>query len=93
MTHQARIPAVAVTGLRKAFGATTVLDGIDLTIPAGSIFALLGPNGAGKTAVDDPAAMALVMAITAEMPPAWRRLDQLCQEKAQARGLTPRAGG
>ena len=49
MTHQAPTPAIAVTGLRKAFGTTAVLDGIDLTIPAGSIFALLGPNGAGKT--------------------------------------------
>jgi ABC-2 type transport system ATP-binding protein len=49
MTNEERTPAIAVTGLRKAFGATTVLDGIDLTIPAGSIFALLGPNGAGKT--------------------------------------------
>ena len=49
MTNEKRIPAIAVTGLRKEFGTTTVLDGIDLTIPAGSIFALLGPNGAGKT--------------------------------------------
>ena len=40
--------------------------------------------------VDDPAAMALVLSITAEMPPSWIRLDQLCREKAQARGLTPR---
>ncbi|WP_353942663.1 ATP-binding cassette domain-containing protein [Streptomyces sp. HUAS MG91] len=42
-------PAVSVTGLRKSYGDKTVLDGIDLHIPAGSIFALLGPNGAGKT--------------------------------------------
>jgi len=49
MTHQNRPPAIAVTGLRKAFGDKTVLDGIDLTIPEGTVFALLGPNGAGKT--------------------------------------------
>ena len=42
-------PAIAVTGLRKAFGAHTVLDGIDLEVAAGTVFSLLGPNGAGKT--------------------------------------------
>ncbi|MEU0255949.1 ATP-binding cassette domain-containing protein [Streptomyces sp. NPDC006184] len=42
-------PAVSALGLRKSYGDKTVLDGIDLHIPAGSVFALLGPNGAGKT--------------------------------------------
>ncbi len=41
--------ALSVTGLGKAFGDTMVLDGIDLDVPAGTVFALLGPNGAGKT--------------------------------------------
>ncbi|MEV6163518.1 ATP-binding cassette domain-containing protein [Streptomyces sp. NPDC052052] len=41
--------AISTTGLRKSYGDKTVLDGIDLHIPAGSVFALLGPNGAGKT--------------------------------------------
>ncbi|MCI3227011.1 ATP-binding cassette domain-containing protein, partial [Streptomyces sp. NP-1717] len=41
--------AVSAVGLRKSFGDKVVLDGIDLRIPAGSVFALLGPNGAGKT--------------------------------------------
>ncbi|WP_107418005.1 ATP-binding cassette domain-containing protein [Streptomyces sp. CB03238] len=41
--------AVSTIGLRKSYGNKTVLDGIDLRIPAGSVFALLGPNGAGKT--------------------------------------------
>jgi ABC-2 type transport system ATP-binding protein len=40
---------ISVSGLRKSFGKQTVLDGIDLTMPQGSVFALLGPNGAGKT--------------------------------------------
>jgi ABC-2 type transport system ATP-binding protein len=42
-------PAIQVTGLTKSFGAHTVLDGFDLTVQRGEIFALLGPNGAGKT--------------------------------------------
>ncbi|MFV5994625.1 ATP-binding cassette domain-containing protein [Streptomyces sp. NPDC056231] len=41
--------AVATAGLRKSYGDKTVLDGIDLVVPAGTVFALLGPNGAGKT--------------------------------------------
>ena len=41
--------AISVTGLRKSFGDKTVLDGIDLDVPAGTVFSLLGPNGAGKT--------------------------------------------
>jgi ABC-2 type transport system ATP-binding protein len=41
--------AIAVSGLRKAYGDKVVLDGVDLDVPAGTIFSLLGPNGAGKT--------------------------------------------
>ncbi|MYZ14685.1 ATP-binding cassette domain-containing protein [Streptomyces sp. SID337] len=40
---------MTATDLRKAYGRKTVLDGIDLDIPQGTIFSLLGPNGAGKT--------------------------------------------
>jgi ABC-2 type transport system ATP-binding protein len=45
--------AIAVTGLRKSFGPKVVLDGLDLTVPEGTVFALLGPNGAGKTTTVD----------------------------------------
>ncbi|NUS86119.1 MAG: ATP-binding cassette domain-containing protein [Streptomyces sp.] len=41
--------AIAVSGLRKAYGDKVVLDGIDFEVAAGSVFSLLGPNGAGKT--------------------------------------------
>ncbi|MGW0516154.1 ATP-binding cassette domain-containing protein [Crossiella sp. NPDC003009] len=41
--------AIAVSGLRKAYGDAVVLDGIDLEVRAGTVFSLLGPNGAGKT--------------------------------------------
>ena len=46
-------PAIAVTGLRKAYADKVVLDGLDLTVPQGTVFALLGPNGAGKTTTVD----------------------------------------
>ncbi len=49
MTGPERASAVSARGLRKAYGPHTVLDGIDLEVPAGTVFALLGPNGAGKT--------------------------------------------
>jgi ABC-2 type transport system ATP-binding protein len=42
-------PALEARGLRKAFGDTIAVDGLDLAVEEGSIFALLGPNGAGKT--------------------------------------------
>ncbi|WP_190085659.1 ATP-binding cassette domain-containing protein, partial [Streptomyces longisporoflavus] len=41
--------AIAANGLRKSYGDKVVLDGVDVTVPEGTIFALLGPNGAGKT--------------------------------------------
>ncbi|MGA8112210.1 MAG: ABC transporter ATP-binding protein [Actinocatenispora sp.] len=41
--------AIFVRGLRKQYGDTTVLHGIDLSVQHGEVFALLGPNGAGKT--------------------------------------------
>lgn len=40
---------IETRGLRKSFGKHVVLDGIDLNVASGTIFALLGPNGAGKT--------------------------------------------
>ncbi|GAA1841274.1 ATP-binding cassette domain-containing protein [Actinomadura bangladeshensis] len=46
-------PAIAARGLRKSYrdksGEKVVLDGVDLSVPEGTIFSLLGPNGAGKT--------------------------------------------
>ncbi|GIF62616.1 daunorubicin resistance protein DrrA family ABC transporter ATP-binding protein [Asanoa ishikariensis] len=41
--------AIEVSGLRKAYGKHTVLDGIDLHVAEGTVYSLLGPNGAGKT--------------------------------------------
>jgi ABC-2 type transport system ATP-binding protein len=44
-------PAIETTGLRKMYGGTCVLDGVDLAVAPGTVFALLGPNGAGKTTI------------------------------------------
>lgn len=43
------VPACEVRGLRKAFGATRAVDGLDLRVPRGMLYAFLGQNGAGKT--------------------------------------------
>jgi ABC-2 type transport system ATP-binding protein len=51
LTNHATPTAVSVTGLRKTYGEKVVLDGVDLTLGEGEVFALLGPNGAGKTTI------------------------------------------
>ena len=42
-------PMIEAEGLRKQFGSTQALDGLDLQVQAGQILGVLGPNGAGKT--------------------------------------------
>ncbi|MEX2627853.1 MAG: ABC transporter ATP-binding protein, partial [Ilumatobacteraceae bacterium] len=42
-------PAIEITDLRKSFGATVALDGVDLKVATGEVHGFLGPNGAGKT--------------------------------------------
>jgi heme ABC exporter ATP-binding subunit CcmA len=50
MTTTSEPPAaIEALGLGKAFGAVKAVDGLDLSVPSGGVFALLGPNGAGKT--------------------------------------------
>src|SRR5579859_7842805 len=51
LTSPATRAAVVVTGLRKTYGQKLVLQGVDLRIEEGEVFALLGPNGAGKTTI------------------------------------------
>ena len=43
--------AIVALGLRKSYGDNLVLDGVDLDVAEGTVFALLGPNGAGKTTI------------------------------------------
>jgi ABC-2 type transport system ATP-binding protein len=47
-TGRSMTSAITATGLRKSFGSTAVLDGIDLKVGTGTTFSLLGPNGAGE---------------------------------------------
>nr|WP_292847206.1 ABC transporter ATP-binding protein [Microbacterium sp.] len=49
MVVDADVPALRVRGVTKSFGDTRAVDGIDLTVPAGTFYGLVGPNGAGKT--------------------------------------------
>ena len=49
MTGPGTSPAIRAVGLRRSYGKQVVLDGIDLEVAPGTVFALLGPNGAGKT--------------------------------------------
>src|SRR5262249_15281095 len=49
LTMTMSAPTISARAVRKSFGDHVVLDGVDLTVTEGTIFALLGPNGAGKT--------------------------------------------
>ena len=44
-------PGVEISGLVKRFGATRAIDGLNLLVPAGTVYGILGPNGAGKTTI------------------------------------------
>ncbi|WP_406354984.1 ATP-binding cassette domain-containing protein [Streptomyces hirsutus] len=49
MSTQTSGMAIETAGLVKTFGGTRAVDGVDLTVPAGTVYGVLGPNGAGKT--------------------------------------------
>jgi ABC-2 type transport system ATP-binding protein len=51
MPNGGNAPAIETSGLVKTFGDNRAVDGVDLTVPAGTVYGLLGPNGAGKTTV------------------------------------------
>ena len=60
-------PVIATQGLTKRFGGKTVVDRLDLAVPAGSVFALLGDNGAGKSTT--------IRMLTGLLPPDAGRAD------------------
>ncbi|MET9813539.1 MULTISPECIES: ATP-binding cassette domain-containing protein [unclassified Streptomyces] len=49
MSTQSSGLAIETAGLVKTFGETRAVDGVDLSVPAGTVYGVLGPNGAGKT--------------------------------------------
>jgi len=73
---------IEACGLRKEFGTTTALDGIDLRVEEGRILVLIGPNGAGKTTALN-AILGLLpyegqLRVLGRDP--WRELDQLMRD-------------
>ncbi len=93
-----RTAAVRVRGLRKRYGDRTVVDGVDLDIAHGEVFALLGPNGAGKTTTveilegyrgRDGGEVSVLGVDPAEGGPGWRaRLGIVLQGSTESAELT-----
>ena len=92
--------AISVRGLVKAYGAHRAVDGIDLEVRRGEVFAFLGPNGAGKTTTVEilegfrqrSDGEVLVLGVDpAEANGAWRnRVGAVLQDSAPEPGLTVR---
>jgi ABC-2 type transport system ATP-binding protein len=81
-------PVVAIRGLVKRYGDLAAVDGIDLEIRAGEIFALLGPNGAGKTTLISVVA-GLVRATAGEVRVLGRDVVRDYRFTRRAIGLVP----
>jgi ABC-2 type transport system ATP-binding protein len=78
------MPCIEARGLRKAFGTTVALDGVDLRVEEGRILGLIGPNGAGKTT-----ALNAILGLTSYQGELkvlgrdpWTERDQLVREVA-----------
>ena len=94
-------PAIEAHGLVKYFGKTKALSGLDLTVPAGTVYGLLGPNGAGKTTAvrvlatllrpDDGLARVFGMDVVSQAPAVRRSIGLTGQYAALDEYLTGRA--
>jgi ABC-2 type transport system ATP-binding protein len=92
------VNAIELRGLRKTYGQHAAVDGIDLTVRTGEIFALLGPNGAGKTTTieilegyrdRDQGDVRVLGVDPARADRAWRaRIGIVTQQAADAAELT-----
>ncbi|MGC0418298.1 ABC transporter ATP-binding protein [Embleya sp. AB8] len=92
--------AITVRGLRREYRGRPAVDGLDLDVRRGEIFALLGPNGAGKTTTTeilegyrsrDAGEVAVLGQDPATAGPRWRaRIGIVLQESADVSGLTVR---
>jgi len=69
-------------GLRKTFGTTTALDGIDIKVESGRILGLIGPNGAGKSTMlqRGPGLIPYEGSLTVLGQDPWRSRDQLMRD-------------
>jgi ABC-2 type transport system ATP-binding protein len=81
-------PVVTLRGVSKRFGALAALEGVDLEIRRGEIFALLGPNGAGKTTLISIVA-GLLRATTGEVRVMGRDVVRDYRFTRRAVGLVP----
>jgi ABC-2 type transport system ATP-binding protein len=81
-------PIVSIRGLTKRFGGLVAVDGIDLDIRRGEIFALLGPNGAGKTTLISIVA-GLLRATSGSVTVDGRDVVRDYRETRRAVGLVP----
>jgi ABC-2 type transport system ATP-binding protein len=92
------VNAIEVRGLRKTYGGTVAVDGVDLSVAAGEVFALLGPNGAGKTTTveilegfrrRDAGSVTVLDTDPAGAGPAWRaRIGMVLQTSGEFDALT-----
>ena len=86
MTGQpAAAPAIEAVGLRRSFGDVVAVDGVDLSVPRGSVLGLLGPDGAGKSTL-------IRMLATVLRPDAGDARVQGYSVTRQANRVTPRIG-
>ena len=82
MTTSSNIPAVRAEGLVKVFGDNRAVDGVDLIVPAGTVYGVLGPNGAGKTTT-------IGMLATLLRPDGGRRRDLRARRRPRAADRPP----
>jgi ABC-2 type transport system ATP-binding protein len=92
------VDAIEVRGLRKAYGDTVAVAGVDLSVAPGEIFALLGPNGAGKTTTieilegfrsRDAGTVSVLGEDPATAGPGWRaRVGMVLQSSGEFDALT-----
>lgn len=93
-------PAIRVSGLRKRYGRTHALQGLDFEVPSGQLSGFLGPNGAGKTTTfrailgltrpDEGEIEMLGMSVPARLPEIVKKVGVIVEEPGLIRSLNGR---